>query len=128
MIDIDRLLYIRHPFDEQHNNQIEALMELPDAMRENIAQTFRFGNASYRYYQGIDSDPTKEDYEEWLTGLSDNIRISEMKRGYQACMGSLSLRRYSLERRDFGMSEYLKKVLNERDWEEYKKIANRILD
>jgi len=51
-----------------------------------------------------------------------------MKRGYQACMSSLPLRRYSLERRDFGMSEYLKKVLNEQDWEDHKKIAKSILD
>ena len=36
--------------------------------------------------------------------------------------------RYSLERRDLGMSEYLKKVLDEKDWEDYKKIANKILD
>lgn len=65
MIDIDRLLYICHPFDEQHNNQIEALVNLPDEMRENMAQNFRFGNASYCYYQELESDPTKEDYQEW---------------------------------------------------------------
>jgi len=124
MIDIDRLLYIRHSFDEQHNNQIEALKNFPDHMKEPMAQTFRFGNASYRYYQEPDFDPTKEDYEEWLTGLPENIRISEMQRGYQACRGSLPLRRYSLERRDIGMSEYLKKVLNEKDWEDHQKIAN----
>lgn len=128
MIDIARLLYVRHPFDEQHNNQIEALVNLPDEIRENMAQNFRFGNASYRYYQELESNPTREDYEEWLTGLPDNIRLSEMKRGYEACMGSLPLRRYSLERRDLGMSEYLKKVLDEKDWEDYKKIANKILD
>ena len=124
MIDIDKLLYIRHPFDEQHNNQIELLNNFPDHMKESMAQTFRFGNASYRYYQELDSDPTKEDYEEWLTGLPENIRISEMQRGYETCMGSLPLRRYSLERRDFDMSEYLKKVLNEKDWEDHQKIKN----
>ena len=64
MIDFDKLLYVRHPFDKQHNNQMEALTNFPDDMREDMAQTFRFGNASYRYYQELNSDPTKEDYEE----------------------------------------------------------------
>lgn len=42
-------------------------------MRERMAQTFRLGNASYLYYYVQNSDPTKEDYEEWLTRLPDNI-------------------------------------------------------
>ena len=128
MIDFDKLLYVRHPFDEQHNNQMEALTNFSDDMREDMAQTFRFGNASYLYYYEQNSNPTQGEYEEWLTGLPDNIRVSEMERGYQACMSSLPLRRYSLERRDFGMSEYLKKVLNEQDWEVYQKIIKSVLD
>jgi hypothetical protein len=124
-MDIDKLLYIRHPLDEQHNNQIETLTNFPYGMRENMAQTFRFGNASYRYYQELQSDPTEEDYEEWLTGLPDNVRFGEMERGYQGCKGSLSLRRYSLEKRDLGMLKYLKGVLTKEDWEAHQKIAQK---
>ena len=80
---------------------MEALTNFPDEMREDMAQTFRFGNASYLYYYEQNSDPTKEDYEEWLTGLPDNIRVSEMERGFQACMSSLPLRRYSFRKKRF---------------------------
>lgn len=124
MIDFDRLLYVRHPFEQQHHNQMEALTNAAEGFREELAQTFRFGNASYLYYYEQDSDPTEEDYQEWLTGLPENIRALESKAGYAASMKSLSLRRHGLERRDLGMSEYLKKVLNHTDWEEHQKISN----
>ena len=112
------LLYIRHPNPKLHANQTAFLERFSEPEKSEHAQLFRFGNASVLYYTNTDqTGPTEEDYTDWLSGLPDNIRKDMMLKGYERCKSIVSLQRHALERRDMGMSEFMRKLLNDEDFE-----------
>lgn len=108
------LLYIRHPNEKAHANQIKFLETLSDSDKSEHAQLFRFGNAAMHYYQN--TEPTKYDYEHWLSGLPENFKKAMIAKGYQECKSILALQRHALERRDVGMDEFIRTILNDEDF------------
>ena len=48
---MEELLIPRHPFDQQHQSQLEFLRNLSEDMRAEHARLFRLGNAAFRYQQ-----------------------------------------------------------------------------
>lgn len=109
------LLYVRHPDDKIHSNQVRFLDAMSDPDKSRHAQLFRFGNAAMHYYQK--TEPTEDDYEDWLLGLPDNLKKHMTAKGYQGCKSSLPLQRHALERQDVGMDQFIRKLLNDRDFE-----------
>lgn len=111
---------MKHPNKEQQENQKKFLAELPEEQREEHARLFRFGNATYIYHkQAKELEPTKTDFDMWLTGLPKNIRNDMEIKGFELCKGVLSFTRYVMEKNDIGMDEWLKNNLNEDDYNEY---------
>lgn len=108
------LLYIRHPDDKIHLNQVKFLEVLTDPDRSEHAQLFRLGNAAMHYYHK--SEPTEDDYNDWLHGLPENLRQAMAAKGYHGCKLALPLQRHALERRDVGMDEFIRKLLNDQDF------------
>lgn len=66
------------------------------------------------YYQN--TEPTKDDYEHWLSGLPENFKRAMIAKGYQECKSILALQRHALERRDVGMDEFIRTILNDEDF------------
>ena len=116
------LLYIRHPDKATHEKQISFLETLPEQHRSQHAQLFLFGNAAMHYYQR--EEPTEDDFNHWLEGLPEPISREMKGKGYQYCKTTLSLRRHSLERRDVGMTAFVKELLNEEDFNAWEKAGH----
>jgi hypothetical protein len=114
-------LYIRHPDDEVHAKQVRFLEVLPEPDKSYHAQLFRFGNAAMHYYHK--SEPTEDDYKDWLSGLPENLRMTMTVKGYHECKTILALQRHALERRDVGMDEYIRKLLNDQDFKLWQSIG-----
>jgi len=109
------LLYIRHPDEKIHTNQVKLLGAMSDPGKSEHAQLFRLGNAAMHYYHK--TEPTEEDFVDWLLGLPDNIKKHMTAKGYQGCKSALPLQRHALERRDVGMDQFIRKLLNDHDFE-----------
>lgn len=108
------LLYIKHPDLKLHENQVKLLNAMSDLDKSEHAQLFRLGNAAMHYYHK--TEPTEEDYEDWLLGLPDNLKKHMTAKGYQGCKSILSLQRHALERRDVGMDVFIRNLLNDEDF------------
>lgn len=115
------LLYIRHPDARTHQNQLAFLETLAEPERSEHAQLFRFGNAAMHYYNKEKATATEEDYLDWLEGLKEPM-LSDMKiRGFEGCKTMIPLLRHALERRDIGINQFVKGLLNQEDfaaWEQ----------
>jgi hypothetical protein len=117
---------MKHPNKEQQDNQKKFLAKLPKDQREEHARLFRFGNASYIYHQEAEElEPTETDFEEWLTGLPENIRSDMRNRGFESCKSIISFTRYVMEKNDIGMDEWMKQHLSESDYKEYHKVIEQ---
>lgn len=117
---------MEHPNKKQQENQAKFLSELPKEEREEHARLFRFGNAAYIYHQeSKDLEPTETDFEEWLTGLPETMRIDMKNKGFESCKSVLSFSRYVMEKNDIGMEEWMKNHLSEDDYNEYQKVIEK---
>jgi len=106
---------MEHPYQKQRDAQKEFLEGLSEEDRPFHEQTFRIGNASFRYYH--ENEPTKEDYLSWLEGLREPMKSDMTKKGYEACRNVLSLKRHSLELKDLGLDAFMKTNLSTDDYD-----------
>ncbi len=113
---MEELLNPRHPFDEQHQSQLELLRSLPEHLRAYHARLFRLGNAAYRYQQQAEGEVTEEDYLHWLEGLPEKMRRVVEQEGFEKSKRVLGLRRHALERRDMGYDEFVRSMVSAEDW------------
>lgn len=103
---------MKHPNKKQQENQAKFLAELPEDQREEHARLFRFGNAAYIYHLEADKlEPTEKDFEEWLTGLPENVQRDMEIQGFELCKGILSFSRYVMEKNNIGMDEWMQQHL-----------------
>ena len=79
---------------------------------------FRTGNAAIGYHQQAQliHDPTLEDFDDWLSGLPDNIRLDMQKQGFDVCKTHLPFTRHVMERRDVGIDDWMKEHLSQEDY------------
>src|SRR4051794_9580005 len=104
-------------------NQSDLLNSLPEEQREFMAFMLRTGNVSCHYYQREpDSEPTEDDYIDWLSGLPDNIAQSFRNDGFEKCKGVFPLRRHAAERNDIGMDAYMKGALSDDDYRRWSEL------
>jgi len=117
------MIKVKHPDPECNSNQEELIASLPPEKRHFHELQFCFGNAAYLYHQrGRNSNPTIEDYKEWLEGLPENIRKDMAETGFEKCKGVLSFTRYVNEKNDIGMDEFVTSLMGD-EHEEYKRLA-----
>ena len=113
---IDDLLVPRHPQPRLHEQQVQALQQLPEKERAAHAQLLRLGNAAYRYHQLADGHLTEADFQHWLAGLPPRMRQAMTAAGFEAANSSWAFRRHVLERRDLGYAAFMKQHLSAPDW------------
>ena len=106
-----------HPIDKYNQQQADTLATLPADQREYMARMFRIGNAAYRYHHRLASEPTEEDFTEFLEGLpQDNIRNTYQAEGFNKAVTSWPFRRYIQEKNDIGMGEFMRQHLSADDY------------
>lgn len=116
MNKMEELLQPRHPHDKYHQAQLQALQQLPESQRAEMARLYRLGNATYRYQQLAAGEVTEADYQDWLEGLPERMRGAMETEGFEGCKSSLALRRHALERRDVGYAAFMQSMLSPEDW------------
>ena len=114
-MNIDDLLIPRHPHPRLHEQQVQALQQLPESERAAQAQLLRVGNAAYRYHQLADDRLTEYDFAHWVAGLPPRMRQAMARAGFAAA-GSWAFRRHALERRDLGYAAFMQQHLSAHDW------------
>lgn len=115
------LLYVRHPNKGTHQNQLTFLEKLPEPQKSEHAQLFRFGNAAMQYYNK--EEATMEDYLDWLEGLEEPMHSHMKSKGFEGCKTALPLLRHALERRDVGINDFVKRLLNQEDFEAWERAG-----
>lgn len=117
MPTIDDLLVPRHPQARLHEQQVQALQQLPESERAEQAQLLRVGNAAYSYHQLADDQLTEDDFAHWLAGLPLRMRQAMATAGFAAAGSSWAFRRHALERRDLGYAAFMQQHLLAQDWD-----------
>lgn len=117
---------VKHPLPHCNMQQEELIANCPEDQRRYHILLFNHGNASYRYHNAAkDANPTRTDYEEWLEGLPANIRAHMEKSGFEYCKTVLSFTRYVNEKNDLGMDEYVKLLMGDDLYNEYRALLNQ---
>jgi hypothetical protein len=114
------LIYIKHPLQSCNESQEKTLATCDESEQLYHALMFNYGNAAYRYHQ---VEPTQEEYEQWLEGLSEIERNTFEERGFEENKLSFPLKRFANEMRDNGMDKYMKNLLKPEDYEAIKEIG-----
>ncbi|MET4109036.1 hypothetical protein [Hymenobacter sp. UYP22] len=115
-MSLDDLLVPRHPLPRLHEQQVQALQQLPETERAEQAQLLRVGNAAYRYHQLADGHLTEADFQHWLAGLPPRMHQAMTVAGFAAANSSWAFRRHVLERRDLGYTAFMQQQLSAEDW------------
>lgn len=114
------MIKVKHPDPDCHQMQEEFLAQCPADQRRFHELLFTNGNITYRYHQEATTfQPTLIDFEEWLTGLPDNIRQDMQRKGFEGYKNALSFTRYVNEKHDIGLEEYMRQHMDPEDLAEY---------
>ena len=117
------MIKVKHPLKKYNGSQAEFLATCPADQRRFHELLFAYGNSAYIYHQGAkDFEPDLKDFEEWLEGLPENIRISMRRAGFEDCKTMLPFTRYVMEKNDVGMEAFVKQMMGEQDYAEYKSL------
>lgn len=117
------MIVVKHPLDEINRNQQHFIDTVSEKDKEYHSLLFSYGNSVYIYHQ-IEIEPTLIDYEEWLEGLSHEIKIEMQKKGFEECKTILSFTRYVLEKNDIGMEEFVKHKMGIEKYNQYKNLLD----
>lgn len=110
----ENIIYIKHPDETCNINHEKLLKTVNSAMRIYHTKMFNKMNATFQYYNQ-DIYPDQEDFEEWLEGLNEPMKSDFEESGFESCKNQLSLRRYVLEKNDFGLDEFVNRLLKPED-------------
>ncbi|PRY13782.1 hypothetical protein CLV24_105152 [Pontibacter ummariensis] len=118
------MIKVKHPLERCNRTQEETITKLPEAERRFHELMFSYGNAVYRYHQAAAAhEPSHQDYEEWLEGLPLNIARDMAAKGFVWCRTVLSFTRYVQEKNDVGQEEYVRDLMGEEEFEEYRALT-----
>lgn len=105
-------------------NQENFIQSIVENEREFNELLFSYGNAVYIYHS-LDIEPTMQDFEEYLEGLNEIIRLDMENKGFEKCKMILSFTRYVRERKDIGMEEFVKEKMGVEEYEKYKSLLKK---
>ena len=121
----ENMIKVKHPDDSRNRSQEDFLARCPDEDRRYHALMFTYGNIVYRYHQGsTELHLTEEDFQEWLEGLPDDVKPKMKKLGFHRCKSMLSFKRYVMEKNDIGLSEYVRRLMDEDDYQAYLRMVS----
>ena len=114
------------PYNE---NQREFLENVEEPQQSFHARLFRIGNVTMCYMNNdeIDFNPTEEDFENWLSGLPENMQNHFRADGLEKSKSALPFRRFYMEYNDIGLDEYMKRLLSPQDYEYQRKGLSSLI-
>lgn len=115
------MIKVKHPLEQMNINQENFIQSISEDEREFHELLFSYGNAVYIYHS-LDIEPTSQDFEEWLEGLDEAIRIGMQNKGFENCKSILSFTRYVREKKDIGMDEFVKNKMGIEDYEKHQSL------
>ncbi|MDM1544271.1 hypothetical protein [Empedobacter sp. 189-2] len=118
------MIKVKHPLEQKNINQENFIQSISENEREYHELLFSYGNAVYIYHS-LDIEPTLQDYEEWLDGLDEVIRLDMENKGFEKCKMILSFTRYVRERKDIGMEEFVKEKMGIEEYEKYQYLLEK---
>lgn len=117
------MIKVRHPLDHCNRTQEETVQQLPEDRRRFQELFYSYANAVYRYHQEAAAhNPTHQDYEEWLGGLTPGIASVMAEKGFKECQTMLSFTRYVQEKHDVGQEAYVRGLMGDQEYQEYKTL------
>ena len=120
------MIKVKHPKESCNEEQAKLLRTCPKSMRRYHELAFNYGNAAYRYHFCAQQfNPTEEDYLMWLGGLPANIRNDMQQRGFDYCKTTLPFTHFVNEKNDVGMEEYIRDLMGNDLFTEYKSIIDK---
>jgi len=119
------MITVKHPHEKQNKKQEEFVEKAPKEMKRYWELLYSYGNCTYRYHKKAQKfNPTESDYKEWLEGLpNESIRKEMEKLGFEKCKLSLPFTRYVMEKNDEGMEAFVKGLMGEEEYKEYKQVV-----
>ncbi len=118
------MIKVKHPLEQMNINQENFIQNVSENEREFHELLFSYGNAVYIYHS-LDIEPTLQDFEEWLDGLDEVIRLDMQNKGFENCKSVLSFTRYVRERKDIGMEEFVKEKMGIEDYEKHQSLLKK---
>jgi hypothetical protein len=117
------MIEIKHPSAHCNIEQDEFLAQCQEGEKRFYELLYNYGNAVWRYHlESSQYTATPDDFNEWLQGLPDKIRVDMQKKGFNHCKTMLSFTRYVNEKNDVGMEVYIKELFGESLYNEYKEM------
>ena len=120
----DDMIKVKHPLEQKNINQENFIQSISENKREYHELLFSYGNAVYIYHS-LDIEPTLQDYEEWLDGLDEVIRLDMENKGFEKCKMILSFTRYVRERKDIGMEGFVKEKMGIEEYKKYESLLKK---
>ncbi|WP_312351737.1 hypothetical protein [Empedobacter sp.] len=120
----DDMIKVKHPLEQKNINQENFIQSISENEREYHELLFSYGNAVYIYHS-LDIEPTLQDYEEWLDGLDEVIRLDMENKGFEKCKMILSFTRYVRERKDIGMEGFVKEKMGIEEYKKYESLLKK---
>lgn len=124
LLRLNPMIKVKHPLEHCNEAQEDFLMRSPQELRRINELIFSYANATYRYHHAAsEQQPTHQDYEEWLEGLPDNIASDMAAKGFEECRAIPSFIRYVKEKHAVGQDEYVRGLMGDEEYQEYKSKA-----
>jgi hypothetical protein len=83
----------------------------------DIKQLTHIGLVAKEYYKQVDQiTMTVQDFENWLSSLTEPMQSDFRKKGFKDCQGILNFQRFCLEMQDYGMDAFMKEHLSPDDF------------
>jgi hypothetical protein len=123
------MIKVKHPLPHCNVQQEELIATCPEDQRRFHILFFNYGNATYRYHnEAKEINPSLTDFKEWLEGLPDKIRADMEKSGFEYCKNVLSFTRYVNEKNDIGMDQYVRNLMGDELYTEYRSLVGKVND
>ncbi|GAB3284532.1 hypothetical protein GCM10027347_61560 [Larkinella harenae] len=123
--EIDELMYLKHPGEDQHRLIIESFTShaIKGGKISSLISGFMGFIAAHRYSHGSDIEPTFDDYQTWLDALPFSERENQIQLGFEGC--KQKVREY-VQRKQMSQDEYLKMKLLPKDLQLHYAVINYI--
>lgn len=118
------MISVKHPDEECNVSQAAFIASCPPDQRRYHELLFSYGNSAYIYHrQARTFNPCLADYEEWLQGLPETLRLQMQQKGFEACKTVLPFTRYVMEKNDVGMTAFIRELMGEKDFTQMQALA-----
>ena len=123
--ELRQIVYVEITDDRVNAYISEMILRAAPRDRDGLVLRINVWHAVYHYLNLQTDKLTVDEFDEWLTTLTDGEREMYQNEGFNAVVKNADFRKYVMEHRHIGLSDYLEKVLRPDDlkyWNELKMV------